>query len=154
MSRGIIVEKNFIHSFQANSSTGGYLNGIVSTDNNGKERIQNNMIRLGIDTAGNTTNNITIHGISIKLDSSVITNNSVYIGGTGNYESAALHIREVTSCRQTAKYVITFSPIHVQPLLQLSLIIMLLNMKEASFLQMSLTIIFIMQLAQEVTSLF
>ena len=97
LSRGIIIEKNFIHSFQATTSNGGYLTGILSYDYNGKERIQNNMIRLGIDTAGNTTTtNATVDGIILKLDSSVVTNNSVYIGGNGNYESAALRIREIT----------------------------------------------------------
>ena len=98
LSRGIIIEKNFIHSFQATSSTSGYLNGIISADNtNGKERIQNNMIRLGIDTAGNSVSNATIHGISIKPDSSIVTNNSVFVGGSGNWESAAMRIREVTT---------------------------------------------------------
>ena len=97
-SRGIILEKNFMHSFQATTSTMGYLYGILSTDYNGKERIQNNMIRLGIDTAGNSvTTNSVIHGISIKPDSSIVTNNSVYIGGVGNYESVALRSREIAS---------------------------------------------------------
>jgi hypothetical protein len=81
-----LVERNFVHSLS-----------LTSTDNNsqtwgmlmrgaGAATIQNNMIRLGLDSAGNpVTSGFSIIGIRDSAPANVSSYyfNSIYIGGTG-----------------------------------------------------------------------
>jgi hypothetical protein len=97
-SRQVLIDKNFMHSFQSESEFPP-IAGIITQNYSGtgwsKYSIQNNMIRLGIDTAGNLINNNNdIQGIMAQLDSIVITHNSVYIGGTGDGRSSCLNVPE------------------------------------------------------------
>lgn len=86
------IEKNNIHSLQVTGTlNSGTFKGI-EVNHSWAERIQNNTIRLGVDTLGNAINgNHIMFGISVEADSSVIQHNSVYIGGTGDAESSALY---------------------------------------------------------------
>ena len=89
-SPGCTISKNFIHSFQTVTASGNDLIGlsVVST---GYHKIINNMIRLGIDTLGNSVStNQKIFGAFLQVDSSLIANNSIYIGGGGFNQTAAL----------------------------------------------------------------
>lgn len=81
-----VIERNFIHSFGlATSNTAGNLYGIRVLVGVFPVDIQNNMIRLGIDAAGNSlTTGFAIFGIGNA--STGTTNhyfNTVFIGGTG-----------------------------------------------------------------------
>jgi hypothetical protein len=78
-STGNIIERNLIHSLKINS-----IIGIVAgvTISSGVSELRNNMIRIGIDQAGNGTNNpCTYYGIHEKGGNNDILHNSVYIGG-------------------------------------------------------------------------
>ena len=82
-----VIERNFIHSISATSSATGYqLWGIVKRGA-GFATVRNNMIRLGIDSAGNPiTSGFSIIGIRDMAGPGAAGNyyfNSVYIGGTG-----------------------------------------------------------------------
>jgi hypothetical protein len=89
---GVTFSGNNIHSFQ---NPGGTISlaGISIGNNNsltlhGRFNIQNNMIRLGVDTSGNIMPSpFSITGISTPLDSTVIAHNSIYIGGNGLYDA-------------------------------------------------------------------
>jgi hypothetical protein len=89
---GVTFSGNNIHSFQNPAGTIS-LAGISIGNNNsltlhGKFNLQNNMIRLGVDTSGNIMPNpFSITGISTPLDSTVIAHNSIYIGGNGLYDA-------------------------------------------------------------------
>ncbi|HRI04238.1 MAG TPA: Calx-beta domain-containing protein [Pyrinomonadaceae bacterium] len=81
-----IIERNFIHSLSAVSSGAGIVRGIYTF--NGGALYRNNMIRLGIDSAGAslTSASITIDGILSDTVSSASNNwyyNSIYVGGSG-----------------------------------------------------------------------
>lgn len=81
---GHIVARNNVHSLSAlSSSASATLNGIINT--NGTTTFKNNMIRLGINSAGSSlTNGSIINGISLSGTSGDLAAfNSVYIGGTG-----------------------------------------------------------------------
>jgi hypothetical protein len=89
-SPGCTISKNFVHSFQTVTASGNDLTGI-SVVSTGYHKILNNMIRLGIDTAGNSVStNQKIFGMYLQLDSSLIAHNSIYIGGGGFNQTAAL----------------------------------------------------------------
>jgi hypothetical protein len=79
-----VVSRNLIHSLSA-SSTAATLNGIVVLG--GATTYANNMIRLGLDAAGNNiTTALKINGISVNPSSGDpfrFYANSIYIGGTG-----------------------------------------------------------------------
>jgi len=76
------VKQNFIHSF--NSSADDLIYTGIHVDA-GTSKVHNNMIRLGIDAAGNSvTEPVRIYGITNNTSSKTdIYYNSVYIGGTG-----------------------------------------------------------------------
>lgn len=77
-----IIKQNFIHSFNSNSNDLIYSGIHCET---GTSSIHNNMVRLGINAAGNSvTEPIRIYGITNNTNSQTdIYYNSVYIGGTG-----------------------------------------------------------------------
>lgn len=77
------VDRNFIHSLSLNSSsTSAVINGIVAVA--GNSNFSNNMIRLGINAAGNNiTNPYLINGINEVAGANNFYFNSVFIGGTG-----------------------------------------------------------------------
>ena len=88
---GVTVTKNFIHSFQLDVGfvSGSSLTGIGNGSFGG--RVENNMIQLGIDTAGkNSSVNAIIVGIQTTLFNTTVINNSVFIGGSGTATSAAI----------------------------------------------------------------
>ncbi len=80
-----IVARNFVHSLSiVSTSTTADLTGIRF--NSGLATFQNNMVRLGIDAAGNPlTTGIPITGLYefLSTGNSAIYHNSVFIGGTG-----------------------------------------------------------------------
>ena len=77
------VEKNNIHSFGISAvNPFAFLTGMDVGA--GVWTIKNNMIRLGIDGAGNSiTTPLTVRGITKNAGTTNIWNNSIYIGGTG-----------------------------------------------------------------------
>jgi subtilisin-like proprotein convertase family protein len=80
-----LVERNFIHSFSLTSTLTGCQTWGISAGAAGTTTYRNNMIRLGIDAAGNSmTYPASVIGIR---DAAGSTNqyyhNSVYVGGTG-----------------------------------------------------------------------
>ena len=80
-----IIERNFIHSFSLTSTLTGTQIWGISAGSTGTTTYKNNMIRLGIDAAGNS---VTLPSSIIGIrDAAGATNqfyhNSVYIGGTG-----------------------------------------------------------------------
>jgi uncharacterized repeat protein (TIGR01451 family) len=82
-----VIERNFIHSISATSSATGYqLWGIVKRGA-GSATVRNNIVRLGIDSAGNPiTSGFPIIGIRDMSGPGAAANyyfNSVYIAGTG-----------------------------------------------------------------------
>jgi hypothetical protein len=95
---GIEISKNNIHSFQSEAPSaaikGIFIYPEFSFPEFGNYKVNNNMICLGVDTAGNVINQPNeIRGVDVPLDSSVITHNSVYLGsGIGDNESIALHL--------------------------------------------------------------
>jgi hypothetical protein len=95
-ANGIEISKNKVFAFYSEppgaSIKGIYIYPEFSAPAFGKYKVNNNMICLGVDTAGNVINQPNeIYGINVPLDSSVITHNSVYLGtGSGDGESAAL----------------------------------------------------------------
>jgi hypothetical protein len=97
-ANGIEISKNKVFAFYSEppgaSIKGIYIYPEFSAPAFGKYKVNNNMICLGVDTAGNVINQPNeIYGISVPLDSSIITHNSVYLGsGSGDGESAALHL--------------------------------------------------------------
>lgn len=102
MVNGITISGNFIHSFSgADPAT--VLKGIHLYPASGQyilhgnNKIYNNFIRLGIDSIGNPINQpFEIMGIDVPLDTSLITHNSIHIGGAGQYdnESQAIFINK------------------------------------------------------------
>lgn len=77
---------NFVHSFSSRSTTATTFTGIELFTSSFAS-FSNNLIRLGIDTAGNAfTGPFTINGINNNVTSTTFTNrfyhNTVYIGGT------------------------------------------------------------------------
>ncbi len=76
------IKQNFIHSFNSGASDLIYTGIHVEA---GTSFIHNNMVRLGINAAGNSvTEPLRIYGITNNADSPAdIYYNSVYIGGTG-----------------------------------------------------------------------
>jgi len=84
------VENNLIHSL-INLSTNGtaFIHG-VQQGTTGSATYINNMIRLGIDSAGNSmTNGIQINGFTETAGTNSFYHNSVYIGGSGVSTNAA-----------------------------------------------------------------
>ncbi len=90
------VARNFIHSFKLGSTFGGRLIGIQQ--NSGSfTRYANNMIRLGIDSAGTAfTNPIEVNGILTDIAGNFeYFHNSIYIGGepaSGNSITSAIRL--------------------------------------------------------------
>jgi len=86
-----VIERNFVHSL-LNTSTDNtsQIWGIVMRGQ-GRAAFQNNMIRLGIDVAGNSiTSGLSIIGIrDIALATADYNFNSVYIGGSGVTSSSS-----------------------------------------------------------------
>ncbi|MCF6240854.1 MAG: hypothetical protein L3J74_05855, partial [Bacteroidales bacterium] len=76
------IKQNFVHSFNSGATDLIYTGIHVET---GTSLIHNNMVRLGINAAGNSvTEPLRIYGITNNADSPAdIYYNSVYIGGTG-----------------------------------------------------------------------
>ncbi len=76
------IKQNFVHSFNSSATDLIYTGIHVET---GTSLIHNNMVRLGINAAGNSvTQPLRIYGITNNADSEAdIYYNSVYIGGTG-----------------------------------------------------------------------
>lgn len=82
---GLTVAGNFVHSLSVVSSHGGNaLNGINIGGGAGNT-FRNNMVRLGIDTAGNSiASGIYIYGINyVSGTAHNFYHNSIYVGGTG-----------------------------------------------------------------------
>jgi hypothetical protein len=79
---GDLVSRNFVHSLTTTSSSiTSQVNGLITT---GTFRLTNNMIRLGIDEAGNSsTLSPIISGISEGAGTVEVYHNTVYIGGSG-----------------------------------------------------------------------
>jgi hypothetical protein len=77
-----VIKQNFVHSFNSSTTDLIYTGIHIET---GTTSIHNNMIRLGINAAGNSvTQALRIYGITNNADSEAdIYYNSVYIGGTG-----------------------------------------------------------------------
>ncbi|WP_207494473.1 T9SS type A sorting domain-containing protein [Aridibaculum aurantiacum] len=98
---GCRVEGNFIHSFQRNATWDGGGQTAIFTMAPAAE-IVNNMIRLGRDTTGSSPNpnpGMNIIGIEAILDSTLISNNTVYIDATNanTYTSYCLKIESATA---------------------------------------------------------
>jgi len=88
-----LVERNFVHSLSINSTdTTSQLYGMIMRGS-GTATFRNNMIRLGIDAAGNSiTGGYLIRGIrDVALATSSYYFNSVYIGGTGVVAASNTH---------------------------------------------------------------
>jgi hypothetical protein len=84
---GNLVERNLVHSVNVNSTFTGYqIFGIIARTQ-GVATYKNNMIRLGLDAAGNSiTTGFSIVGIRDSAGTTSANNyyhNSIYIGGTG-----------------------------------------------------------------------
>lgn len=101
LSSSNMISGNFIHTLLVNNQTS-TINGISA--NNGSASFQNNMIRLGIDAAGNSLNTgAAINGISETSGGNNFYFNSVYIGGNptvGTSNTFALN-STVTSVTRT-----------------------------------------------------
>jgi hypothetical protein len=96
-SSGATVTKNYIHSLQSNTASGNDIVGI-NIESPGRVFVTDNMVRLGLDTLGNpVSGNQKIFGIQLSNDSAILSNNSVYIGGGGTGESAALMIPSIAN---------------------------------------------------------
>ncbi len=83
-SATLVVEKNFIHSFNiTGTGSTATLNGIYI--NGGTTNFANNMIRLGLNSAGaSITAGLAINGINeVGGTTNNFVHNSVYIGGSG-----------------------------------------------------------------------
>lgn len=96
-SEGVEISKNFIHTFK---TEGDYIpvTGIAAYSSgfpyHGKHRINNNMIRFGVDSAGNIMNkSMEISGIIASFDSVFISHNSIYLAGSGDADTRAIYIR-------------------------------------------------------------
>jgi len=78
-----LISKNFIHSINLNSATGGMVG--IFFPNTGNAMITNNMIRLGVDASGaSITTPLQINGIyKPSTGFTGVYYNTVYIGGTG-----------------------------------------------------------------------
>jgi hypothetical protein len=92
------VERNFIHSLKlASSNSAAIISGIRI--NSGKVAVQNNMVRLGIDAAGNAiTTGYAISGIYFAgAANSTFHHNTLWVGGAGvassSSNSAALNLQ-------------------------------------------------------------
>jgi len=82
-SFGAVFDKNYIHSFSTVSNTAGQTG--INMNYGGPITLQNNVIRLGIDKAGNSiTSTAQINGI-VKSNAQVFNAyfNTIYIGGSG-----------------------------------------------------------------------
>ena len=82
-----VVERNFVHSIKVNSTLTAYqIYGIIARTQ-GTATYKNNMIRLGLDAAGNSiTTGFSIIGIRDSAGTTSANSyyyNSIYIGGTG-----------------------------------------------------------------------
>ena len=100
-----VVERNLVHSLSITSTDNTcQLYGIINRGA-GTDTIQNNMIRLGLDGAGNSiTGGFLIRGIRDSTGSTLANYyyNSVYIGGTGvvsSSNSTAFYSDVVTNVR-------------------------------------------------------
>jgi trimeric autotransporter adhesin len=79
---GDVLNRNMIHSILTPSSGAVLQNGIQV--NGGTARVQNNMIRLGIDAAGQSqTTGLVINGLNISGGNARMFFNTVYVGGSG-----------------------------------------------------------------------
>jgi uncharacterized repeat protein (TIGR01451 family) len=80
-----VVERNLVHSLSMTSTvTTGDISGIVMSTAAGTGTYRNNMIRLGVDAAGNSlTAGIPTNGILEQAGTNNVYFNSVYIGGSG-----------------------------------------------------------------------
>ncbi len=78
-----IISRNFIHSINLASATGGMAG--INLPNTGNARVFNNMVRLGVDAGGAPiTTSVQINGIlKASTGSMSIFGNSVFVGGTG-----------------------------------------------------------------------
>jgi hypothetical protein len=99
-SKGVEIFKNYIHHINMQHVSGvPSIFGIVSEYGTSNIKIINNVINFGFDNLGNPINqqnNMT--GISAVLDSSVVTHNSVFIGGSGMYgEINALFLSKINN---------------------------------------------------------
>jgi len=89
---GVIISKNYVHSLQSSSASENNLTGL-NINTTGYPIIINNMIRLGMDTLGNSVSaNQKIFGVYLQVDSSFMSNNTFYMGGGATGESATLMI--------------------------------------------------------------
>ena len=96
-----VISRNFIHSFEIANQTA-TINGILT---NMAGTIQNNMIRLGINAAGNgLTFGASVNGISETGNGSDIYYNSVYIGGTATAGSSNSYAFSSTVVNDTRNY--------------------------------------------------
>lgn len=78
-----IISRNLVHSLSTLSTSATSANTAIQVAG-GTVRVQNNMIRLGIDAAGMAqTNTPVITGVSITGGNAKVFFNSVYIGGAG-----------------------------------------------------------------------
>ncbi len=88
-----LIDKNNIHSLNLSSPTSSHIIGINLTQGR-TVTVQNNMIRLGISSAGDITGPHQIRGIEDTHNTNNFYNyynNSVFIGGTGVTGSAATY---------------------------------------------------------------
>lgn len=86
-----LIARNFVHSLRLSSSSASNVIGLNLAA--GTSTIQNNMIRLGISSAGDITGGHALAGIN-ESSSSVTSNyyfNSIYIGGSGVTGSTATY---------------------------------------------------------------
>ncbi len=105
-SKGVEISKNYIHHINIQHVSGvATIIGIESTSFTSNIKIINNVINFGFDNLGNPINQQNqMTGISAVLDSSVVTHNSVFIGGSGMYgEINALFLSKINNkpCRVT-----------------------------------------------------
>ena len=79
VSRNVNIRRNFIHSLSINNAAPASVYGILIPDK--ESAVENNMIRLGLDSNGNsiTSGSLSFYGIS---GGHVVIHNSVYIGGS------------------------------------------------------------------------
>ncbi|WP_207513225.1 T9SS type A sorting domain-containing protein [Longitalea luteola] len=93
-----VITKNFIHSLQCSGSSSTICG--LQMDAGYKMHITNNMVRLGVDADGRLlSGDHVIKGIVLQPMETLISHNSVWLGGTGDRHSAALELLPTSTMR-------------------------------------------------------
>ncbi len=99
-----LVARNFIHSLSVSSLASAVLRGILHVT--GNATYQNNMIRLGIDAAGNSvTGPYDIAGYAETVGSNNFYHNTIYIGGSSGISNAFTNALSSAVTVNTRKFI-------------------------------------------------